>query len=241
MTGIGSRCTAVWIDALCINQEDMLEKSHQVAMMADIYQRASLVYACLGPHCDDSDFLFEQLATCSEHINVLTEKARIETGAAWDERPKSRKIPVGEFLRQEVACADPRDRIYSMLKITYWPQGLSPVMPDYSKTAFELAREIMAYHPTQDAFSTDFGLARTLMTVLQVADNDPELVKLLYSRQQAPMRQSADLRNDCGEEGSQRGLSMRLLGRHGRLRLRDHRLLSAPFEIIENVDGGTKW
>lgn len=37
-----------WIDALCINQEDNLEKSHQVQMMGDIYGRASRVLSWLG-------------------------------------------------------------------------------------------------------------------------------------------------------------------------------------------------
>lgn len=38
----------VWIDAICINQEDELEKSTQVAMMEDIYKRANLVVCWLG-------------------------------------------------------------------------------------------------------------------------------------------------------------------------------------------------
>ncbi|EON65145.1 hypothetical protein W97_04382 [Coniosporium apollinis CBS 100218] len=38
----------IWIDAICINQEDDAEKSTQVAMMEDIYKRASLVVCWLG-------------------------------------------------------------------------------------------------------------------------------------------------------------------------------------------------
>lgn len=37
-----------WIDALCINQNDLKEKSCQVMMMSRIYQQASLVFAWLG-------------------------------------------------------------------------------------------------------------------------------------------------------------------------------------------------
>jgi len=39
----------IWVDALCINQENEEEKSSQVSMMADIYQAASEVIAWLGP------------------------------------------------------------------------------------------------------------------------------------------------------------------------------------------------
>ena len=39
----------LWIDALCINQEDDAEKSHQVAMMGEVYRKAETVLAWLGP------------------------------------------------------------------------------------------------------------------------------------------------------------------------------------------------
>ena len=39
----------VWVDAICINQNDLAEKSAQVAMMGKIYVEASLVLACIGP------------------------------------------------------------------------------------------------------------------------------------------------------------------------------------------------
>jgi Heterokaryon incompatibility protein (HET) len=41
----------LWIDALCINQGDKIEKTHQVGMMGEIYRRCSAVYIWLG--CDE--------------------------------------------------------------------------------------------------------------------------------------------------------------------------------------------
>jgi hypothetical protein len=43
----------LWIDQLCINQEDVVEKNHQVTMMAEIYSQAQSVIVWLGeagPH-----------------------------------------------------------------------------------------------------------------------------------------------------------------------------------------------
>ncbi|KAK0638577.1 heterokaryon incompatibility, partial [Cercophora newfieldiana] len=38
-----------WIDMICINQDDILERGHQVAMMRTIIRTASLVVAWVGP------------------------------------------------------------------------------------------------------------------------------------------------------------------------------------------------
>jgi hypothetical protein len=45
----------LWIDAICINQENISERSHQVKLMADIYGQASRVLVWLGPAYQDSD------------------------------------------------------------------------------------------------------------------------------------------------------------------------------------------
>ena len=39
----------VWADAVCINQEDLKERSHQVSFMGSIYHHASQVLVCVGP------------------------------------------------------------------------------------------------------------------------------------------------------------------------------------------------
>lgn len=38
----------IWVDAICINQEDVTERSHQVTLMSAVYGRASRVIAWLG-------------------------------------------------------------------------------------------------------------------------------------------------------------------------------------------------
>jgi len=47
----------LWIDSLCINQSDLAEKSAQVQIMGDIFARADVVYACVGPHADSSELI----------------------------------------------------------------------------------------------------------------------------------------------------------------------------------------
>ncbi|KAF8862535.1 HET-domain-containing protein, partial [Acephala macrosclerotiorum] len=45
----------IWVDAVCINQADFVERESQVQMMADIYRGASSVIVWLGEEGDDSD------------------------------------------------------------------------------------------------------------------------------------------------------------------------------------------
>lgn len=45
----------VWMDAICIDQNNEVEKRHQVALMGKIYSSASQVLACIGPHFKGGD------------------------------------------------------------------------------------------------------------------------------------------------------------------------------------------
>lgn len=51
----------IWIDAICINQEDQQEKSWQVQQMRKIYQLADHTAAWLGGGTDESDQLMTQM------------------------------------------------------------------------------------------------------------------------------------------------------------------------------------
>ncbi|OAG05795.1 HET-domain-containing protein, partial [Paraphaeosphaeria sporulosa] len=43
-----SRPFHIWIDAICINQDDTLEKGKQVSLMSEIYRKAIQVNVWLG-------------------------------------------------------------------------------------------------------------------------------------------------------------------------------------------------
>lgn len=50
---------SVWVDAVCINQEDIAEKGQQVQMIGEIFGRARRVLIWLGDPADNSDAIFE--------------------------------------------------------------------------------------------------------------------------------------------------------------------------------------
>ena len=48
-----SHTLLLWTDAICIDQENLSERGHQVRLMGDIYRSASNVYAWLGEESHD--------------------------------------------------------------------------------------------------------------------------------------------------------------------------------------------
>jgi hypothetical protein len=57
----GTNTRTLWIDAICINQDDSEEKNHQVKAMARIYSGASRVLAWLGEDDEYTDLAFDSL------------------------------------------------------------------------------------------------------------------------------------------------------------------------------------
>lgn len=83
--------TPLWIDACCINQEDMVERSEQVQVMGDIYRSAARVLVWLGPgsranglvmdllelvatHAQDVSTAIKQMFESQRHLPVALEK-----------------------------------------------------------------------------------------------------------------------------------------------------------------------
>ncbi|ERF76727.1 hypothetical protein EPUS_02266 [Endocarpon pusillum Z07020] len=71
----------LWIDALCINQEDQAEKSHQIMRMRSIYERAAGVVGWLGPESPKSTVIFSTLET------LAIKSAQATTQISTSERP----------------------------------------------------------------------------------------------------------------------------------------------------------
>lgn len=72
-----------WIDALCINQEDVHERNHQVGLMRQIYTHAGEVIVWLGSAADDSDLVMKYLrAQASKTLQVKSQGYN----AIWSKR-----------------------------------------------------------------------------------------------------------------------------------------------------------
>lgn len=80
----------IWIDVLCIDQDDICEKSHQVRLIRGIYQGADHVVAWLG---EDGPDVKEALEFCDFLVDLLeTEKLKLR---------EHQKLYQGHFLACE--------------------------------------------------------------------------------------------------------------------------------------------
>ncbi|KAK7697571.1 hypothetical protein SLS64_013390 [Diaporthe eres] len=55
----------IWIDAICINQDDIKERNHQVCIMKKIYSKATEVIVWLGPGSLSSEKAMELIVQCN--------------------------------------------------------------------------------------------------------------------------------------------------------------------------------
>lgn len=60
----------LWIDAICINQKDLNERSSQVRLMAEIYSNARRVVLWVGPESEDSDIAMEYISMIASRVEV---------------------------------------------------------------------------------------------------------------------------------------------------------------------------
>jgi hypothetical protein len=65
------------VDAICINQEDIPERNHQITLMRDIYESARQTVVWLGEAADDSGLAFQLIeawGNCNNYFDGFLQK-----------------------------------------------------------------------------------------------------------------------------------------------------------------------
>jgi hypothetical protein len=75
------RPLALWADSICINQEEKLEKGHQVSLMGKIYRSAKCVLIYIG---SDDDGHAPDVCSLLDEVDETVQSACRETGITWD-------------------------------------------------------------------------------------------------------------------------------------------------------------
>ncbi|KAI0105339.1 heterokaryon incompatibility protein-domain-containing protein [Nemania sp. FL0031] len=75
----------IWVDAICINQNDLNEKSKQVPRMADIYSMATRVVIWLGRNRAEEEDIFRRGFECRSKLHELYVRDIASTGTSFDD------------------------------------------------------------------------------------------------------------------------------------------------------------
>ena len=103
----------LWIDAICINQENVPERNHQVQLMTAIYRQAERVLAYLGEAFDDSDVGMDFVSEHAAFLTTSPSAPSVGLGPGITSSPQQRAIdrilerPYFErvWILQEIECA----------------------------------------------------------------------------------------------------------------------------------------
>jgi hypothetical protein len=68
----------LWIDGICINQEDVEERSQQVLLMKQVYQQAKAVLCWIGEEEDDTEAAFRTISKLAAACKI---RARGDRGS----------------------------------------------------------------------------------------------------------------------------------------------------------------
>lgn len=90
----------LWVDAVCINQGDIVEKGIQVQMMGKIYSKAAQVFVWLGQAGGGSDELIDHMSG-SEALEGAVDPTLQDASLAMMGRPWFTRI----WVQQEIALA----------------------------------------------------------------------------------------------------------------------------------------
>ncbi|KAI6083840.1 HET-domain-containing protein [Hypoxylon rubiginosum] len=135
----------LWVDAVCINQADLDERSKQVSMMRDIYASAKQVIIWLGEEDDETNLVFDtlpMLATQShrrgdEQDKKLLDATRLCSGffsGLVDQRPWFSRV----WIIQELAMAKQDPLVVCGRRSVTW----STLMKAYEFVARKLFTEL---------------------------------------------------------------------------------------------------
>ncbi|RYP25261.1 hypothetical protein DL765_000142 [Monosporascus sp. GIB2] len=199
----------IWIDAVCINQENRGEQGHQVQLMPKIYSRARRVFIYLGEPTDEEHEGLEHIAWATSHPDALSCLDRAgynKQSALWRSVRRAissllnRRYFSRVWILQEVALAREstvlcgkyevswerlQDRILNRLSVSPLPKVLELGSLKYRESShlldlLDLARSSEATDPRDKVFAV-FGMINCADSLGYVADYD-ESVEETYSR-----------------------------------------------------------
>ena len=99
----------LWADQVCINQDDITERNHQVGLMSGIYRKASSTLVWLGEATDkDADEVISLITGVEQMVKAQLK----EHNGSWDDMP--------QVTARDLIAHDPRWASLARLTVSHW-------------------------------------------------------------------------------------------------------------------------
>ncbi|KAM0322258.1 hypothetical protein ACHAQA_009546 [Verticillium albo-atrum] len=156
----------VWADGLSINQDDLDERSQQVALMGEIYRNATRVVTYVGPEEDDSSlaikfatdlvrYALKRYNRPDPRIHIAEELPNVGLPARDNPRWEALKK-----LLMRTWATDPRDKVYSILGLASDRDAMNLTV-DYTQSTEDLyidvASKVLTLYPEIGFLSHNLG------------------------------------------------------------------------------------
>ncbi|KAI0380264.1 heterokaryon incompatibility protein-domain-containing protein [Hypomontagnella monticulosa] len=147
----------LWIDAICINQDNKNERAQQVRYMAEIYCKAKLVIVWLGEGTVSSDKALQAILAAAQDEEFDSETSRNYIPLLL-QRPWFKRI----WVLQEVAAAqniliiheatERSDKVYALLGMSSDGLASHGLQPDYNTSWDDLFGRVIQFILGQQVF-----------------------------------------------------------------------------------------
>jgi hypothetical protein len=88
---------SIWVDAICINQDDVVEKTSQIPLMEEIYTWAQPVYVWLGPGTNASDRTMDWFSAAAKFSGPFRQIKCFRAVTRWEKWSSKAQFFLGEF------------------------------------------------------------------------------------------------------------------------------------------------
>ena len=140
---LANRLRVLWIDAICINQQDLDERSHQVTLLRDTFQRAKKVIVWLGEDTGEAKKAFKSLRAIdpSPSLYALVILSGIRIRRRCQKQREENELEIRLYNYRSCLASDPRDKVFALVGLARGHIALACI-PDYTKSMLEVYTEI---------------------------------------------------------------------------------------------------
>lgn len=183
----------IWVDAVCINQQDAIEKGNQVAQMKQIYKSAKCVLFCICRPTDYNNLLIDSLWQLENHLRRTMSFDSQVLDASW------------RYVQSATACRqlDPKSRDFdeSMQRqikalTTLQSQGLEYILSQPWFHRVWILQEVanatnaIVYCGNKSVSAAIFALSPKLLDA-KIRSGDDGFVAEVFSLMPGPSRRDA--------------------------------------------------